>query len=452
MSVLSNDGSTWSMKLQRIGELSSRDRSLVFNNLGHMISVDWLRELYRQLDGTKAIGIDGMTKERYGANLEENLSELMKQIRRGQYQPKPARIVEIPKEDGSTRPLAISCLEDKLVQLAVSSILNKIYEPLFLPCSYGFRPNLSCHDALKALNQAAFKMQDGAVVEIDIRKYFNTIPHGPLFEFLRIKISDERFLKLVDVLVTAPTVHNGKVVENEVGSPQGSILSPVLANIYLHHVIDEWFAAISKSHLKGETFEIRYADDMVFVFQYASQAEKFYNVLGKRLNKYGLQMHEDKSRVLPSGNRAAARAHAAGKRIPVYKFVGFTCYWGLSASGKCWRLKVKSRGDRKRAKLSGLRKYLKENLNTPNTPKLISQVKAAVRGWAQYHSVSDNQRQVSSFIDESQRILFQWFNRRGGRKKWTWNRFGQLLKRVNYPNVPPLVTLYPTSNRAKAYR
>ena len=150
MSVLSNDGSTWSMKLQRIGELSSRDRSLVFNNLGHMISVDWLRELYRQLDGTKAIGIDGMTKERYGANLEENLSELMKQIRRGQYQPKPARIVEIPKEDGSTRPLAISCLEDKLVQLAVSSILNKIYEPLFLPCSYGFRPNLSCHDALKA--------------------------------------------------------------------------------------------------------------------------------------------------------------------------------------------------------------------------------------------------------------------------------------------------------------
>ena len=450
VAVLSNDGSTWLTKLQRIGELSTRDKNLVFNNLGHMICVEGLRELYRQLDGTKAIGIDGITKGRYGAKLEENLSELIKRIRRGQYQPKPARIVEIPKEDGSSRPLAISCLEDKLVQLAVSSILSKIYEPLFLPCSYGFRQNLSCHDALKALNQAAFRMQDGAVVEIDIRKYFNTIPHGPLFEFLRTKIKDERFLKLVDVLVKAPTMHNGRVVENEVGSPQGSILSPVLANIYLHHVIDEWFAAISKSHLKGETSEIRYADDMVFVFQHASQAERFYNVLERRLNKYGLQMHEGKSRVLPSGNRAAARAHSAGKRIPAYKFVGFTWYWGLSVSGKCWRLKAKSRGDRKRAKLSGLRKFLRENLNTPDTPRLISQVKATVRGWARYHAVSDNQRQVSSFIDESQRILFQWFNRRGGRKKWTWNRFGQLLKRVNYPNVPPLVTLYPTSNRAKA--
>ena len=163
-------------------------------------------------------------------------------------------------------------------------------------------------------------------------------------------------------------------------------------------------------------------------------------------------MHEDKSRVRPSGKRAAARAHAhaAGTRIPVYKFVGFTCYLGLSVSGKCWRLKVKSRGDRKRAKLSGLRKYLKESLNTPNTPHLISQVKAAERWWAQYHAVSDNQRQVSSFIDESKRILFHWFNRLGGRKKWTRDRFGQLLKRGNYPNVPPLVTLYPTSNRAKA--
>jgi retron-type reverse transcriptase len=148
MSVLSNDGSTWSTKLQRIGELSTRDKGLVFNNLGHIIGIDWLRDLYRQLDGSKAIGIDGVTKEAYGAKLEENLSDLIKRIRRGQYLPKPARIVEIPKEDGSTRPLAISCLEDKLVQLAASKILSKIYEPLFLSSSYGFRPDLSCHDAL----------------------------------------------------------------------------------------------------------------------------------------------------------------------------------------------------------------------------------------------------------------------------------------------------------------
>lgn len=449
MSVHSTDGSTWSTKLQRIGELSARDKSQVFNNLGHIISVDWLRELYRQLDGSKAIGIDGVTKDSYGANLVENLNDLMRRIRRGQYLPKPARIVEIPKEDGSTRPLAISCIEDKLVQLAASKILGEIYEPLFLSSSYGFRPNLSCHDALKALIQATYKMQDGAVVEIDIRKYFNMIPHGPLFEFLNKKISDSRFLKLLDVLVKAPTLQDGEIIENDAGSPQGSILSPVIANIYLHHVIDEWFSAISKSHLKGDAVEIRYADDMVFVFQYASQAEKFYRVLVKRLSKYGLEMHEAKSGIIPSGSNAAARAHAAGKRLPVYKFVGFTCYWGLSLSGKFWRLKVKSRSDRKRAKLNGLRKFLKENRNTMNTPLLISRIKAVVRGWTNYHAVSDNQRQVSSFIYESKHILFKWFNDRGGRKRWNWDRFVHLLNRVNYPTVPKLVSLYPTPNRVK---
>jgi len=450
MSVLSVDGPTWSTKLLRIGELSARDKNLVFNNLGHIISIDWLRELYRRLKGSKAIGIDGVTKESYGAKLEENLTDLLKRIRRGQYAPKPARIVEIPKEDGSTRPLAISCFEDKLVQLAVSQILNAIYEPMFLPSSYGSRPGLSCHDALKALSNATFEMQDGAIVEIDIRKYFNTIPHGPLFEFLRRKISDERFLKLIDVLAKAPTIHDGKVVSNEKGSPQGSILSPILANIYLHHVIDEWFAAISKSHLKGKTIQIRFVDDMCFVFQFYSQAERFYQVLGKRLSKYGLELHEDKSRLLPSGNRAATRAHAAGTRIPTYKFLGFTCYWGLSVSGKFWRLKVKSRGDRKRAKLVGLRKFLQENRNTPNTPLLIERVKSAVRGWINYHAVSDNRRQVSSFIYESKRIIFSWFNRRGGKKRWTWESVARLLDRVKYPSIPPLKSLFPTSNQAKA--
>jgi RNA-directed DNA polymerase len=266
MSVLSNDGPTWSIKLECIGELSARNKDLVFNNLGHIICVEWLRELYRQLDGSKAVGIDGITKEKYGKNLETNLQDLIKRIRRGQYQPQPSRITEIPKEDGSTRPLAISCFEDKLVQLGVSTILNQIYEPLFLPCSFGFRPDRSCHDALKALNQATFEAQNGAVVEIDLRKYFNTIPHGALFEFLARKISDDRFLRLIKTLVKAPTVQEGQVVENELGSPQGSILSPVLSNIFLHHVIDLWFEEISKSHFRGNAKEIRYADDWCSCF------------------------------------------------------------------------------------------------------------------------------------------------------------------------------------------
>lgn len=451
MSVHSNDGTTWSMKLERIGELSTQKKDLVFNNLGHIICVEWLREIYRRADGSKAVGIDGVTKEKYGENLEANLEDLIKRIRRGQYQPKPARMREILKEDGSSRPLAISCFEDKLVQSAVSQILSRIYEPLFYPCSLGFRPKRDCHDALRMLSQITFDVQDGAVVEIDIRKFFNTIPHGPLFEFLEMKISDNRFLRLIKTLVKAPTMQeDGKIVANERGSPQGSILSPVLSNVYLHHVIDEWFDNISKTHLKGRAQEIRYADDMVFVFHDVSDAEKFYRVLPKRLLKYGIEMHDEKSQILPSGHKAAARAHARSEQIPVYKFVGFTCYWALSRKRTRWRLMVKSRGDRKRASLKGLRELLHKNRNTPNTAKLLERVKAGVRGWVNFHNVSDNQRQVSSFIQETHRILFEWFNRRGGKKPWTWTRLKRLLARINYPTIPPVVSLFPILKRAKA--
>jgi group II intron reverse transcriptase/maturase len=304
-------------------------------------------------------------------------------------------------------------LEDKLVQLAVSTILSEIYEPLFLSCSYGFRPDKNCHDALRALSTAVFPNMNGAIVEIDIRKYFNTIPHKELMNLLRNKISDQRFLRLIEVLIKTPIKEGKRVVENTCGCPQGSIISPVLANIYLHHVIDEWFESIKDSHIHGRAKLIRYADDMVFTFENKVDARRFYRVLPKRLAKFGLELHADKSQVLPAGLGCAQQAHQQGKRIPTFNFLGFTCYWGLSNSGKFWRLKVKSRGDRKRAKLVGLRKFLQENRNTPNTPLLIERVKSAVRGWINYHAVSDNRRQVSSFIYESKRIIFSWFNRRG---------------------------------------
>jgi RNA-directed DNA polymerase len=452
MSVHSNDGPrTWSTKLKRISELSTADRGLIFNNLGHIINLEMLWAMYDRLDGKKAVGIDKMTKEAYGLNLEGNLDDLMRRVRRGIYRPQAARIVEIPKEDGSSRPLAISCVEDKLIQLAVSEVLAAIYEPLFLSCSYGFRPKLGCHDALKALNQKAFQISSGAVVEIDLRKYFNSIPHGPLLELLRGKISDHRFLWLLEVLMKAPTVDaDGQVASNERGSPQGSIVSPVLSNIYLHHVIDEWFEAISQSHFTAEAWEIRYADDMVFVFKRMQDAERFYRVLDQRLSKYGIEMHKDKSQLLPAGTRAAAEAHAAGRRIPTFKFLGFVCYWGLARNRRFWRLKLKSRGDRKRAKLQALHKYLRANLNTPNTAAIVSHVVAGVRGWVRYHAVSDNLRAVSSFIQAGERILFNWFNRKGRRHAMNWKRFQKLLTAIKFPTVPNPIILYPTPNKASA--
>jgi hypothetical protein len=209
-------------------------------------------------------------------------------------------------------------------------------------------------------------------------------------------------------------------------------------------VIDEWFARISQPHFSGRTWEIRYADDMVFLFEKVQEAQAFYRVLPKRLGRYGIELHQEKSNLLPSGTRAAARAQAAGQKLPTYQFLGFTGYWGLARNGKFWRLKRKSRSDRKGAKLKGLRKFLRQHLNTPNTPAVVASVVTGIRGWVNYHAVSDNQKAVSSFLEESKRILFRWFNRRGRKRPMTWPKFQKLVVKIGFPTVPRLIALYPT--------
>ena len=212
--------------LDRIGCRAAAHPETVFNNLGHAMTVELLQEAYQQLDRNKAVGIDKVTKEMYGENLEHNIRELLKKIREGRYRPQPVRIVKIPKEDGNTRPLAISSLEDKLVQWAVAEILGTIYEPLFLPCSYGFRPNRNCHDALRSLARVSYAFSDGGMVEIDIRKCFNMIPHEPLMLFINKKITDSRFLELIKRLITVPVLQNGQQSATLRGCPQGSIVTP----------------------------------------------------------------------------------------------------------------------------------------------------------------------------------------------------------------------------------
>lgn len=419
-------------KLNRISLRAMDDPNTVFNNLGHYISVDLFREAYQELKEYKAIGIDRITKGAYGAQLDENISNLIQRIRRNQYQPKAARIVQIPKEDGSKRPLAISCFEDKLVQWAVAKILERIYEPAFLPSSYGFRPNLSCHDALKALNRHTYTFTDGAIVEMDIRKCFNRIPHEPLMQMLKQKISDPRFLNLIETLITAPTLEDGKTENSKMGCPQGSIVSPILANIYLHHVIDEWFTSITKSHMKARCEQVRYADDMVFIFENARDAQRFYAVLGKRLNKFGLELHGEKSGIWPSGKNAARRVEQAGKKMPTYMFLGFTCYWGKSRKG-FWRLKYKSRRDRFTGKLKGMWKLMRSNLNAPDTDFFLKKVIRGIKGWVNYHAISDNEKRVSSFLNQARRIIFKWFNRRGRRCAISWANLLKRLDRLGYP-------------------
>jgi group II intron reverse transcriptase/maturase len=432
MAVRSNDGQTWLTKLDRIGELSGNDKDIVFNNLGHIISTDMLLELNRELDEKKAVGIDKVSKSDYERNWDENSRTLLLSIRKGAYKPKPARITEIPKEDGSTRPLAISCFEDKLIQSAVNKILSKIYEPMFLTCSYGFRPGVSCHDALKALMKSANANYDGAIIEIDIRKYFNTIPHSEIIGILSKKISDHKFLKLIEVLITAPTMEGGTISKNTCGCPQGSILSPILANIYLHYVIDEWFESIKQTHMHGKAELVRFADDMVFTFQYMSQAERFYEVLPKRLSKYGLELHEDKSQILVSGSNAAQKATINRNKLKTFNFLGFTCYWGKSRSGK-YRLKYTSRKDRFSAKLKGMRTFLMNNLNVRSKNQVLLAVISGIRGWVNYHGISDNKHSIRQFLEKSKYLIYKWLNRRGGRKHITWDMVLRTVKALGFP-------------------
>src|SRR5215204_1648200 len=248
MTVQTDDGKEETTKLDRIGKRAKYQPETVFNNIGHVIDLNLLRECYQELNGRKANGIDGVTKASYGEKLEGSLQDLLARMRRNGYRPQASRLVEIPKEDGSTRPLAISCFEDKIVQLAVSKILTAVFEPKFLPCSYGYREGVNGHEALRALMKYSNENPNGATLEIDLRKYFNSIPHANLQSILQEKITDKWFLKLVEKLICAPVMVDGKVELNKVGCPQGSIISPILSNIYLHNAVDEWFSEITKSH------------------------------------------------------------------------------------------------------------------------------------------------------------------------------------------------------------
>jgi len=431
-------------KLERIGELAQTQKETVFNNLAHVLDLDLLRESYRQLEGKKAVGIDGVTKAKYGEKLEENLQVLLASLRKESYKPQATRRINIPKEDGSERTLRISCFEDKIVQGAVATILTTIYEPIFLGSSYGYREGIEAHAALRDLMKYSNALGSGATIETDLEKYFDSIPHELLLEMLKKKITDKRFLRIIVRLIRTPEMVEGKAVLNERGCPQGSIVGPILANIYLHYVMDEWFEEVKTNHLRGKANQVRFADDMVFVFQYEEDAQRFYKVLPKRLEKYGLRLNEEKSRLLKSGRRVAKAAAEEGRKAETYKFLGFVCYWGLSRKGH-WRLKYKSRGDRYSSKLQELKKYLKRKL-TERTDTTIQGVIRALRGWINYHAISDNERSVSAFIHAIKHILFRWINRKGGKRKIAWESFGKKLKMIGYPES------FKTKSMFTAYR
>lgn len=429
--------------LDRINSVAVKNREAVFNNLMHHVNEENLRQAFRVLDGSKAVGIDQVTKIEYGRNLHANIDALVVQIRGGGWRPRPSREVLIPKPSGGLRPLAIGCLEDKIVQTFVAKILGAIYEPRFHRHSYGFRPERSAHQALAKVHSAINKRgKHTVVVEMDIEKFFNHVDHDKLMGFIRERISDEHLLRLIQRMLRNSILSgDGDLITNETGTPQGSPVSPILANIYLHHVLDEWF---DKNYI-GQGKIIRYADDAVFIFDNLAVAEKFKAALGERFAEYGLKINADKTGVVEFGPKTKGG---------IINFVGFILYWGRSAITKT-TLKVQTAPERYKRALQNFQTWLKANYNRLPTKDLWKSIAVRLRGHYNYYAVSHNGKQVYRFYFACVKLVHKWMNRRSQKRSYTWPEFVRKLLFNPLPKPPlgyemiDITSEYGTENKHK---
>ena len=433
-----------STELRRIGEKARSDPRLVFTSLYHHVcDVDHLRACFEALPADRAVGIDGITKEQYGANLEENLKELSNRLRNMGYRPQPKRRTYIPKpgtEKG--RPLAISGFEDKLVELAIKRVLEPIYEVQFEDSSYGYRPGRSQHQCLDDLGRTIQQCRVNYIVEADIRSFFNTVDHGWMLEFLGHRIGDPRITRLIARLLKGGILEDGLVQASEEGTPQGSILSPLLSNIYLHYVLDLWFSHRVRPQCHGEAYYFRFADDFVAGFQHRQEAEQFRTALGERLMAFKLRLAEEKTRCLAFGRFARDHAQARGGKPEEFTFLGFTHYCGKSKKGF---FKVKRRTSRKKlgASLRAFRDWARRARHKQTKGEMLIRAKARVQGHLNYCAVTDNARSCSRYLYHATRILRRWLNRKSQRNAYNWDQYNDVLREVGWPRVQIRIDLNP---------
>jgi RNA-directed DNA polymerase len=413
-----------------------------FTALMHHFRVENLRACFTALDGRKALGVDGVSKDDYGQQLESNLHALHEKLCQKSYRPQPVRRVEIPKADGSMRPLGISCTEDKIVQEMVRQVLEAIYEPVFLDTSYGFRPGRSAHDALRRLNQELMSKPVNWIVDLDLAQFFDTMPHKEILAVLSTRIKDRKFLRLVARLLKAGIQTPGGVVYDELGSPQGSIVSPVIANAFLDTVLDQWFALVVKRYCRGYCELLRYADDSLAVFELEEDAQRFMRVLPLRLGRFGLRLNQTKTQLLPFGKRQAWRALKTKERLPTFDFLGFTHFWGRSRRGLV-RLKRKTAKRRLRRALVDINHWLRTERMTRPLPDLWWAIAGKLRGHFNYFGVTDNSRALRQFDHAVHRVVFKWLNRRSQRRSFSWAQFCRYRGRYPLPQPGRLVSLNP---------
>ncbi|MEL7565561.1 MAG: group II intron reverse transcriptase/maturase [Dehalobacterium sp.] len=423
-------------ELHRISEIANRDVKV--QNLAHLIDEASLKQIHLKMDGKKAKGIDKVSKDEYAENLDENVGRLVLRMKNQAYQPQPSRRVYIDKPGSKKkRPLGISCYEDKLVENRVAEILSAIYEPKFQEFSYGFRPGKNCHQAVRKLIECIRK-NVSYVVEADIRSFFDMIDHEWMIRFLEHDISDKKFIALIRKMLKADVLDEGKLLEHEVGSPQGSAASPIFANIYLHYVLDTWFAIRVKKECRGDAYIIRYCDDFVCCFQYKEDAEKFYQELPKRFAKFGLDLAEEKTQILEFGKFAVKDRVARREGKPeTFDFLGFTFYCSMDTKKRFFRVKVKSCRKKTTAKLKKLNLWLKEHRNMA-IKDIINRVNQSLLGHYHYYGVTDNFESIAGFQFMVVNLLFKWLNRRSERKSYMWDAFRDGLLKT-FPIVKPKI-------------
>ena len=397
--------------------------------------MDWMREAYRLTRKDGAPGIDGVTATIYEANLEANLRDLLERIKSGRYQAPPVRRAYIPKADGTQRPLGIPTFEDKVAQRAVTMVLEAVYEQDFLPCSYGFRPGRSAQQALRTLRDAIWGQRLYWVLDIDIRKYFDSIPHAHLRRFLDQRVTDGVIRRMIDKWLKAGVVEDGHLRHATAGSPQGGVISPCLSNIYLHYVLDEWFETEVRRRLKGRCILVRYADDLVMAFEHSNDAERVLAVLGKRLERYGLMLHPDKTRFVDfRPNRPDRTDHLATDGTS-FDFLGFTHVWGKSRNGKNMVRQVTAKGRYARA-LAAVTERCRANRHQP-IPTQHACLSAMMRGHYAYYGIAGNGRRLRWYARQVVRIWKKWLSRRGRHGNVPWSHLTEWLKR--HPLPPPRI-------------
>jgi group II intron reverse transcriptase/maturase len=429
-------------KLTRISDLAKERPRVKLQTLIHAIDEEALKACHADLEKNKAAGIDEVTKQEYGENLQENIGELLARMKSQSYKPQPVRRVYIPKADGKKmRPLGIPAYEDKLVQKALNDILTSIYECEFLDCSYGFRPGRSCHDAMKAVGKILETKKINYIVEADIKGFFDNVDHEWMMKFLQERIQDPNLLRLIRRFLKAGVMEEGILQATDKGTPQGGIVSPTLANVYLHYVIDLWFTVKVRKECRGEAYLIRYADDFLCFFQYKDEAEAFHDKLIERLRQFNLEIAKEKTKILEFGRFAKENRDKRGSGKPeTFDFLGFTHYCSQGKNG-IFRVKRATSRKKFKTKVKEYSAWLWKNMHIP-MEELVKALNQKLIGHFRYYGITDNSGKTSEFRYLILRKLHSILNRRSQKKSLTWEKFAKLEERFPLARPKTYVNIY----------